>query len=236
MVGTKRKRLEEFCDYTTVHGLSCLVRQSRTSMRIVWTFIVLGGFAGLSLHLNQIIYSYLQYKSTESTYEKRTGFHFPDVTVCNLHGISSSNFKNTINKNLTFKNVSSEILETIHTRGDSSDSEKKSKETGYFRSRENLFWGLENEAEQVGYKLQDMVLSCQFERRKCEEEEDFVLFQYPELFNCYTFKKGRNSTLTTVNGLGGALSLVLYTEPQGNDISYIYDDLVVANNQGLCKL
>ena len=113
--------------------------------------------------------------------------------------------------------------------------ENKSKETDYFRSRENLFWGLENEAQQVGYKLQDMVLSCQFERHKCEDD-DFVLFQYPELFNCYTFKKGRNSNLTTVHGLGGALSLVLYTEPQGNDISYIYDDLVVANNRGLCKL
>ena len=84
MTGTKAKMMQEFCENATIHGLPCLMRQSHSSMRIVWTFIVLGGFAGLSLHLYQIICSYLQYKSTESTYEKRTGFHFPDVTVCNM--------------------------------------------------------------------------------------------------------------------------------------------------------
>ena len=78
-----------------------------------------------------------------------------------------------------------------------------------------------------------MILSCKFDRHKCDDE-DFVLFQYPELFNCYTLKRGRDSNLTTVHGLGGELSMVLYIEPQENDINYIYDDLVVANNQGLC--
>ena len=69
------------------------------------------------------------------------------------------------------------------------------------------------------------------------EMKTLFCFQYPELFNCYTFKKGRDSHPTTVHGLGGALSLVLYSEPRGNDdINYIYDDLVVANNRGLCSL
>ena len=205
-------------------------------MRIIWTFIVLGGFTGLSVHLFHIIDSYLQYKSTESTYEKRSGYHFPDVTVCNLQGISSSNFHSTINNNSKLKNVYSEILRTLHVSNNVTNDDENgnhSMKADDFRSRENLFWGLENEAYNVGYKLQDMVLSCKFERHECDEE-DFVLFQYPELFNCYTFKKGRDSNLTTVHGLGGALSMVLYIEPQENNINYIYDDLVVANNQGLC--
>ena len=148
MMGTKTKTALEFCGHITVHGLPCLVRQSHTSMRIFWTFIVLGGFSGLSLHLYHIIDSYLHYKSTESTYEKRSGFHFPDVTVCNLQGISSSNFHNTINKNPEFKNVYSEILKTLEVPTNATndaENEYQSVKTDYFRSRENLFWGLKNE-------------------------------------------------------------------------------------------
>ena len=230
MTETKAKMVQEFCDNTTIHGLPCLARQSHTSMRIIWIFVVLGGFAGLSLHLYQIIDSYLQFKSTESTYEKRTGFKFPDVTVCDLHGISSSNFKTFLRKHAKFENVSSKILKTFQ----SSTSDKRSQfmKKDYFQSKANLFWGLGKEAHGIGHKFQDMVLSCKFERHECEDE-DFVLFQYPELFNCYTFKKGRDSHPTTVHGLGGALSLVLYSEPQGNYMNSIYDDSLIANNQGL---
>ena len=230
MVETKAKIVVEFCTNTTIHGLPCVVRQSHTSMRIIWTFIVFGGFTGLSLHLYHIIDSYLQYKSTESAFEKRTSFKFPDVTVCNLQGISSSNFRNILQKNTQFEKVYSEILKTIQ----SNTSENINKKD-YFHSRANLFWGLGKEARNVGYKLQDMVLSCKLERRECDEE-DFVLFQYPELFNCYTFKKGRHSKVLTAKGFEEALSLVLYIELQGDDVNYIYDDPLIANNRGLYHL
>ena len=137
---TKAKIVEEFCTNTTVHGLPCVVRQSHTSMRIIWTLVVLGGFAGLSLHLFHIIDSYLQYKSTESAFEKRTSFKFPDVTVCNLHGISSSNFHNILQKNTKFEKVYSEILKTIQSN--TSENINHSVKKDYFHSRANLFWGL----------------------------------------------------------------------------------------------
>ena len=150
-------------------------------MRIIWIFVVLGGFAGLSLHLYHIIAGYLQFKSTESTYEKRTGFKFPDVTVCDLHGISSSNFRNTINENPKFKNVYSEILKTLQGPDHNTENRNQSERSGGFRSREDLFWGLENEAHQAGHKLQDMILSCKFERHECGDE-DFVLFPISRTF------------------------------------------------------
>ena len=230
MTGTKAKMMQEFCENTTIHGLPCLMRQSHTSMRIVWTFIVLGGFAGLSLHLYQIIYSYLQYKSTESTYEKRTGFHFPDVTVCNMQGISSSNFQSIFQKNSKFENVYPEILKTLQASTYENRSQPMKKED--FHSKANVFWGLGKEAHKIGHRLQDMIIVCKFNHHECKDD-DFILFEYPELFNCYTFKKGRNSNLSMAHGFEEALSLVLYIEPQGDEVNDIYDDPLISNNRGL---
>ncbi len=43
-------------------------------------------------------------------------------------------------------------------------------------------------------------------------EEDFILFQFPSVFNCYTFTRGRSPPLSTTAGIRAALSLTLFHE------------------------
>ena len=92
------KNVEEFCTHTTIHGVSFLTIQKYRILKFFWIIIVILEFTGLSFHLYSIISSYLEYKSTQSTYERRNGFDFPDVTICNLNGISHSNLKQAAEK------------------------------------------------------------------------------------------------------------------------------------------
>ena len=50
-----------------------------------------------------------------------------------------------------------------------------------------------------------MVLQCMFERSQCRDD-DFVLFNFPTLINCYTFKRGREES-TILSGFGASLSM-----------------------------
>ena len=148
--GSSCNVVEEFCTNTSIHGLACVARQTRNLTRGLWVLVVLGGFTGLTLHLIHISWAYLEHQSTESTYEQRNGYKFPDVTVCNLQGIGVSNFKKTINGSPEFKNVLFEMEESLNTLdGNTSGHMDQSERWFSFNSAEALFWGLGNKAKDV---------------------------------------------------------------------------------------
>ena len=171
MPGKMTDILNEFCLDTTVHGISFASKQKSKFFKCFWSLVVLSGFAALSFHLYEIIYGYFQYKSTESIYERRNGFKFPDVTVCNLNGISFSNLKDAA-ENLTSMET---FFETLVPSSDS-----MSQTTFVMPMKpQKLFWALGHEAKHIGHKLEDMILSCRFARDQCKED-DFVLYNFPE--------------------------------------------------------
>ena len=224
--------VKDYCDHTTVHGLSFLSRQNSTSFKVFWSFIVCISFAGLTFHLYNIIDSYLQYKSTESTYERRNGFKFPDVTVCNWNGISFTNLEHAAKKFNNVRSFYKHFKVSVHNLNNLSQDQEPEYEIPV---RENvLFWGFGNEAKHIGHRKQDMILSCKFAREPCEED-DFVLFQFPQLFNCYTFKRGRHPGLITKHGLGESLSLVLYMETKDTLVlTQKYNDkFLLSGNTGI---
>ena len=78
---TLKKTLVDFCVHTTVHRLHFLIRPGYRWIQLFWSLVVLGGFVGLAVHMFYIIDAYLQYKTTEYSYEQHHGFLFPDVTI-----------------------------------------------------------------------------------------------------------------------------------------------------------
>ena len=210
------KILEEFCGNTAIHGLSFVTIQKYKILKFFWIIIVILGFTGLSVHLYSIISSYLKYKSTQSTYERRNGFNFPDVTVCNLNGISHSNLEQAAEEIPElriyfpkYSNITSDV-------------------PSYPRE---IFFALGDKSYTIGHSFEDMILACRFEKRDCRKN-DFVLFQYPAFINCYTFKRGREES-TTFSGYGASLSMTLYMEVEDPRIVQTYDKKQFkANNKG----
>ena len=171
------ENFQQFSLHTTIHGFSFIGRQNFRILKAFWTVFVLLGFSGLSFHLYNIINSYLQYKSTESSYEKRDGYKFPDITICNLKPISISNFKETAQNN---SNVHTFYRKYFEPMDKQSNAGAAVEIPGNPR---DLFWALGDEARNIGHKLSDIVVRCLFEKNTCNEN-DFVLFQFPALINC----------------------------------------------------
>ncbi len=84
-----------------------------------------------------------------------------------------------------------------------------------------LFQALGRErAFPIGHSKMDMILYCLYEEQPCKEK-DFVLFQFPSVFNCYTFKRGRSKPLSQTAGVRVALSMILYHEATDDKVDRI---------------
>ncbi len=59
-----------------------------------------------------------------------------------------------------------------------------------------------------GYTYHDIVVSCVFDGKQCEES-DFTLFRHAEMFNCYTFHLNDSRSLQR-SGPQAGLTLILY--------------------------
>ncbi len=185
-----------------------LVGNKRKVTKMFWGVTVLISFVGLSLHLFHIIRSYLQYEFTESTFERRGKLRFPDVSICNMRGISSSNFeaaaKTSDRVNAIFQDV---------TQSQSSNND--------LHSLHDYMAFAEEDAKLMGHRFEDMLLNCVFSKQPCKKN-DFEHFLFPTFINCFTFVRGRHSLLTTKGGLDTALSVVVYLEPENSSYMGIY--------------
>ncbi|XP_064605970.1 amiloride-sensitive sodium channel subunit beta-like [Liolophura sinensis] len=69
---------------------------------------------------------------------------------------------------------------------------------------------------EMGHQLDDMLLYCSFEGRKCTQKfQDFTLFQTSDYGNCYKFNdasNGSNVRIAKRTGQTYGLQLILYTE------------------------
>ena len=215
--------MKQFLQDTSIHGLSMISKQRTTKFKVFWSVVVLMAFMGMFLHLYHIIDAYLQFKSTISILERKTGFPFPDVTICNLNGVSYLNLEQAVAEDPIVKNTLDNYLNL---------NEELKTELPTLASVFSWTLGAED-AFNLGHSLHDMVIYCQFTSAECKKE-DFVPFHFPEFLNCFTFKAGRGNILTTRAGFQDGLSLVLYLEPEKNSPEDTYNEhFLYANNVGM---
>ena len=193
-----KTHIVDFCVHTTVHGLHFLIRLSHRWIQLFWSLVVLGGFVGVAVHMFYIIHAYLQYKTTEYSYEENHGFLFPDVTICNLNGISASNLKNAAPKYDQIKYYLNRTSVESHLDDPPLPAD--------------LFWALGEGALEVGHSFSDFVIRCKFEDR-LYNSTNFVIYPFSSFFNCYIFKIGRSGRRTITQGIAAGLSLTLFLEP-----------------------
>ena len=207
-----RNVLQEFCQTATVHGLSIIVPFSFKAVKLVWFTIVLAGFIGLSLHLYNISVAFLKRHSTVYFYKLNDSYHFPNVTICNGNGISSSRFLEAAKSRPQIKCIFEE------TNNDNMTELCKMLPKSFGDT--DLFWTLGNDTHKVGHSLEDLVLTCNFEFKNCTKD-DFIRYPYPKFFNCYTFKGGKDHLTKSQASIYG-LSLTLYLEPLDPTLSVKY--------------
>ena len=206
--------LQTFCENTTVHGLSFAMGLKVNVTKTLWFTIVFAAFLGLSFHLYNISDAYFQYRTAEYSYEKYDGYYFPDVTICNNNGISSSSLIEVAKSHPEIKCLFDNTTNRCSL------------------GPVDLFWALGDDAYKLGHTFNNMILKCLFHGKECNEH-DFELFHPPKFFNCYIFKGGR-SQKTKAQTISNGLSLTIYLEPHGEFLYQSYNPYTpVANADGI---
>ncbi len=159
---------EHFCKYTSAHGLSMLYGTCQWR-KIFWGCVVIVAFTGLMTHINMLSTSYLRYHYTESAKESRSGYAYPDVTVCDLDGLSISRLVESIQTDPDARIFYQSLIE--EGKSDHYDPLKMSISTRDFFNAVG-----QERAREYGHSWKDMILDCRFEGKPCKDE-DWILFQ-----------------------------------------------------------
>ena len=205
---TVKSVLVDFCDHTTVHGLHFLTRIGHRWIQLFWSVVVLSGFIGLGVHLYNIIGAYLEYKTTEYSYERDDGYDFPDITMCNLNGISPTNLRSVASK---YEQV--QYYLNMSTSGNEENAPLHT----------DLFWSLGDNSVEVGQTLSDFVIRCKFEDQFCNMSR-FIIYTFSSFFNCYTFTMAGTGIHTITQGIAAGLTITFFLEPLDFSIIKPYDD------------
>ncbi len=204
------KKLLKCEDVKIVYCVSLL-----SGVQLFWSVAVLVATAGLVFQLYSILYAFFQYKTSSYFYEVIDGYYFPDVTICNLNGISSTNLRKAAQNNyIAATYLSLSLRENTTGQPDTA----------------TFFYALGEQHVEVGHSLQDFIIRCRFEEQDCNITEDFVLYEFFSFFNCYTFIKGRQGEKTHTQSARAGFSVTLYLEPLDPNISKVYDESDIAGN------
>ena len=209
-----RAQLRQFCETTSVKGVSRAVKADRLWLRAVWTLAVVVFIASAALYVYNLINDYYRYPKSVtleegSTVGKDASDLSPSLTVCNIRPFSKRNYSDDIITYSEYVNMVQEELLCPDCKGRHLGRFKDTllSMLGYYQ-----YLGQEN-AEIVGHRYEDFVLACHVVIRKgsslssapCEKYANVSLLKYPDYFNCYTLvpKSGKEVI---------GFSLVLYVD------------------------
>lgn len=170
--------------YSTLIGLSNIVRAEFNLIKIIWMFFILGCMIFcLQLIISSIItyFNYGVYISIK--YKKDSLNEFPAVTFCNLNPYFRKNSQKFLDQILADNSLS--YTNDFRTINQTSPSLINS----LIKSRLS---SLPNELKRAyGFNLSFMLLTCYFNDIKCNET-DFIWRYDNDYTSCYTFNSGFN--------------------------------------------
>ncbi len=186
------------------------VQQSptRSVVKVFWGVTILTSLIGLCLHLYYIVSNYLEYKFTESTFERRGSTRFPDVSICNIKGFSTSNLEAASKTSPRIFAILQELNKSVSLADE------------LLHLRDYVAFA-EDDAKLMGHKQEDFILSCLFNKLPCKKN-DIEQFLFPSFINCFTFVRGRNSFVTSKGSADSGLRMVLYLEPENVKFTSLY--------------
>ncbi len=199
--------LRSFCEMTSMHGLGQIVQDHILILKSVWMILFFGAVVGNVYHISTLVQTYLTRPVQEVTSISAKTAPFPDVTICNIDQISTTNFRDLqASKNNTWVRYI-ELLEKLRAANEISqfDFIQMQSQTRLF---ENVARG---DIAKMGHQLKDLVLQCKFMGAPCDMN-GFTRIITGTQFNCYTFHGSQFSNDVDTTGGERGLSLVLYTE------------------------
>ena len=219
--------ISKFCRETSVHGLGQVAQNTVVIAKVVWLVAFFAAVIGNAYHVSSLVRLYLEYPMQEVTRSQYGPITFPDVTVCNLNPISTSNFQ------MVSRNRSSQLFQYLNRVDEmyKSNSLTHPERDQYLTLTAIQINIGKEESIAIGHQLHNLVLRCTFKGQPCNVSTEFKPVMNSFLYNCYTFDPGIASDHFLATGAENGLSLILYLEADnGTEINSQYDASLKSGN------
>jgi len=206
-----RESVFESMDMGTWHGYAHMIKAKNPLGQGLWfacimTSTCLCFYMGL-----ENIFSYLKFDVTTTTrYNSEKESVFPSVAICNSDPfITSDSFDFLItviedHSNISYSNA------TNMTKLDFINSHYRNNYPLINKARYTALNKLNvTEKKKLGLRLDELIISCEFDTNKCDFENDFTWGYSLEFGNCYIFNYLGNKTLKST-GMFSGLVLELF--------------------------
>lgn len=200
-IGAKRintavkSTVKSWCKRTTTHGFENISSQRNAFVRAAWIIATLVSFGYMTASLVQYMQLYYHYNVVVK-YENviDAPASFPAVTFCNLNPFDLASDASTgkyISQVLKNHNLSAISI----LNGKQNSTQIADRASAILKSNvvADSRWLNASEIENLGYSLDQMLISCYFNGIECNAS-DFTWLRSYEYGNCYTFNGLRDST------------------------------------------
>ena len=246
---------------TSTHAIPNILKESNHwILKIIWAICFLG-CTGVCCFLIygtfNTFFSYPSYITTQIVVEIPT--KFPAVSFCNLKSVNYSNpytlaYLTKVNTKINIVNIVN--ISTSSLSQNSSFADYYNLLKGLYEFASLSIWSISQEytlrsliandkkltsdtRQQLGYQIEDMIISCQFNYQKCSAS-DFTYIFHSQYGNCYSFNGDKyangsiNETRTTsFSGILFGLTLELFLGDPSIGLNYEPNEgiLLSINNQ-----
>ena len=216
-----RKIMIEWFSTSTVHGLSNIMRIKNIFLKVIWIICFLISAIWClfsSIRLFSTYYAYPSYVSTLIVQESPSVF--PAVTICNMKLVNKTkNMQFAYTKSMPFSHMFKANISIINQF------------TPYeliHLTKQKIIENINDNRvlngtsrKQIGYQIEDMLVSCYFNFKQCFANDFTYSFDYLN-GNCYTFNSGKPNSK-------GKKSRILNVTNSDSEYSGLVLELFVGN-------
>ncbi|CAF0901340.1 unnamed protein product [Brachionus calyciflorus] len=183
------EKVLSWCEKTTFHAVPNIATNEHIILKIMWSICLIASLGYCCRILTSSINDYYEYRVL-TTFEivQESSNLFPVITICNLNEYDLS-------KNTNLLNMSNYLIENTD------DKDLNPKETFEKIKKEFLKNANITELEETRFKLNDMLISCNFNEIKCDLT-DFTLIKNELYGNCYSFNMAKNESIRSTSKYG----------------------------------
>lgn len=196
--------IAELGSESNAHGLAKIATTTKTKRKVMWALLVIVGFTAATLQLSLLVRKYLLFNVVEVS-EMKDGMpvEFPSVTICNTHAMSLTKVKQRF----------AEVTDYEQWFGYISTVKFGEQQTRV-ESTQGFYENMMAEATLVGHDINEILVHCQFNQKKCSPGNFTKHFDGKNYFNCYTFNSAQdqdpnNKILMHATGPQNGLSMII---------------------------
>jgi hypothetical protein len=222
-----KESLLNFTTTSSAHGLPRVFTSKEWILRIMWLLLFLASAAYMIYSCSLLLIGYLEYPTSVSISTiQEIPTKFPSVTFCNQKLIDKTKNSNFI------KNFSNEYIEDSNISYSFSYDEPYGIISDIIYDSQQYYNELFDNERDLSYSISDMLVSCQFNKATCDEN-DFILVDDPRRGSCYTFNKGSGSNGSDIKTVSSALGpktglvLELYVGNPDIDTYFEFNDGII---------